>query len=44
MTGAPDLRIEIGPGGAAAAAADPRLMKLETNAAGCDVYRVKLSP
>ncbi|MCC7273196.1 MAG: bifunctional 2',3'-cyclic-nucleotide 2'-phosphodiesterase/3'-nucleotidase [Alphaproteobacteria bacterium] len=40
--GAPDVRIAIGPGGAAAAASDPRLSKVETNAAGFDVYRVQL--
>lgn len=39
----PDIRIEIGPKGAAVAATDPRLTKLETNAAGFDVYRVDLS-
>jgi 2',3'-cyclic-nucleotide 2'-phosphodiesterase/3'-nucleotidase len=42
VAGEPDVRIEIGPGGAAAAAADGRLTKLEANAAGFDVYRVKL--
>jgi 2',3'-cyclic-nucleotide 2'-phosphodiesterase/3'-nucleotidase len=44
LAGEPDIRIEIGLGGASAVAADPRLTKLETNPAGFDVYRVKLSP
>ena len=42
VAGSPDIRIEIGPGGAALAGADPRLTKVETNAAGFDVYSVKL--
>jgi len=42
MHGAPDVRIEIGPGGAAAAASDPRLSKVGSNAAGFDIYRVRL--
>ncbi|BCW87197.1 2',3'-cyclic-nucleotide 2'-phosphodiesterase/3'-nucleotidase [Alphaproteobacteria bacterium SO-S41] len=43
VQGDPDMRIEIGPGGAALAGADPRLTKVETNETGFDVYRVKLS-
>lgn len=42
--GPPDIRIEIGPGGAALAAADKRLTRIETNAEGFDVYGVKLGP
>jgi len=42
--GPPDIRIEIGPGGAALAAADQRLTRIETNAEGFDVYGVKLGP
>jgi 2',3'-cyclic-nucleotide 2'-phosphodiesterase/3'-nucleotidase len=41
--GPPDVRIEIGPGGAALAAADPRLAKVGATETGFDVYRVKLS-
>ncbi len=40
---APDIRIEIGPGGRERAAADPRLTKIETNERGFDVYRVNLA-
>ncbi len=38
--GAPDIRVEIGPQGAAAAASDGRLTKTGTNEAGFDVYRL----
>lgn len=43
-SGAPDIQIEIGPGGAALAAADKRLTKESTNEVGFDVYRVNLAP
>ncbi len=43
VTGTPDIRVEIGPGGAAVVATDKRLSKLETTEAGFDVYRVDLS-
>lgn len=42
VPGTPDIRIEIGPGGAETVAADKRLTKLESNEAGFDVYRVNL--
>ncbi len=44
VPGAPDIRVEIGPGGADVAAADTRLTKLDTTEAGFDVYRVNLGP
>ena len=43
VAGTPDIRVEIGPAGADVAATDTRLTKVETNAAGFDVYRVDLS-
>lgn len=44
VAGTPDIRVEIGPGGADVVAADKRLTKIETTETGFDVYRVNLGP
>ncbi len=43
VPGTPDIRVEIGPGGAEVVATDKRLTKVETTETGFDVYRVDLS-
>lgn len=43
VPGAPDIRVEIGPAGAAVVATDKRLTKLESTETGFDVYKVDLS-
>lgn len=42
ISGTPDIRVEIGPGGAGVVATDKRLTKVETTPTGFDVYRVNL--
>lgn len=42
LAGAPDIRIEIGPKGAEAAATDKRLTKVGASESGFDVYKVNL--
>ncbi|MFT3810409.1 MAG: bifunctional 2',3'-cyclic-nucleotide 2'-phosphodiesterase/3'-nucleotidase [Micropepsaceae bacterium] len=43
VPGTPDIRVEIGPGGAETVATDKRLTKVETTETGFDVYKVDLS-